>query len=260
MAARQPPEFGISSRGATPRDIETRILNGATFAEEPDVPASVVAGRSFNIIGVLGFDCPTCLRKVPVRAVVEVDNQERISDEFELNGRGETANFDVEIAAPPTSGQSLTIRVRAEHLNQGSAISNDWKVDNTVGPFEVNAVTEGEKARETATNFAPWAIGGAALGAGVASYTERDPLIGGVVGGGVGIGARTLSEQGGIGGIVGIPEVNPIQAVTLAALLGGGALFIGEVTDVGLPGVGDVRERIPSRNGGQSRQRPAPRR
>lgn len=220
--------------------IEETIFNGAVFSSV-NVPASVKAGETINVNGVVGFDCPICVVDRAIRVVLEAShlNEQRIDDVGKLSGRGQTAQFSFSIPAPQEAGQEVTIRLKAER----NPPIGGWETDNTEGPFSVNIVSTSTDVVNTAVAWAPWAIGGGAIGVGGAQVTDRPLVAGGLVGAGAGVSAKILStELGGANIDLGFPLM---PVVATAALLGAGALLLSQVG--GLPSFGSSGRSTPPR-------------
>lgn len=234
MAVSQRSTFGLSPGvGAAPAvdgdeplfpGAVPEVFKGAVFGEV-DVPGSVVAGRSIEISGVVGFDCPACVIGRQIRVVAKVTGQEdRTENVGVLSGRGETAPFDFSIPAPQTPGSTVTVRLEAQELFPLDPTG--WNTDSTAGPFDVNVVSQGGKVVGEATAIAPFAIGGGALGVGGAHLADRSLVGGGLAGAGVGVGAKLLLDQ--VGGDI-VPDFPTVPVVATAALLGAGALAVAQV-------------------------------
>lgn len=213
-----------------------QILNGAVF-EQLDVPTTVAAGQSIDVTGVMGFDCPHCAADRPIRVRAETsEGDTRIQEVGELSGRGETSPFSISLPAPQTTGTSVTVTVQAQRLPPDPIYG--WQTDNEE-TATVNVVTQGEKQREQVTNFAPWAVGGGAVGAGAAQLTNRSLVGGGVAGVGGGVAAKMLMEQTG-----GLPDFPTTEVLALSALGVAGFLVLNSLPDVDLPS--PSRRDIPS--------------
>lgn len=246
MAIRQPGSFGVprveqASTGPTPTGVPPAVT-GANIVEL-NVPQTVGVGGTATITGRVHYNnISRPLTNTPVRIQARGEGMTPISDQVDDLSHCNKRGFSIDVPAIGQAGDTMTVEV----VSQSSPLTN-WQDDETQGPFTIQILSPGEQAQKTALEFAPWAIGGGALGAGAASFTGRPLMPGVVLGAGVGVGARVLTQEGGIGGVIGVPRVNAVQAIALAALLGAGALFLGEVTDIGVPGVNDVRRRLPTR-------------
>lgn len=197
-----------------------QVFNGVVFGDVT-IPGSAVAGETIDINGVVGFDCPLCITDRGIRVVAEVSHQE---DEFidnvgTLSGRGETAQFSFSIPAPASAGETVTVRLKG----QRNPPVGGWETDNTIGPQDVNIVSQGEKTTENVLGVAPWVIGGGAIGGAAAQVTDA-PLAAGVVGGaGVGLGANLVSQE--LRGF----QFPTNQLLLTVAVLGGGALLVSRI-------------------------------
>lgn len=199
------------------------VLNGVVFGEV-NVPGSVIAGRSLEISGVVGFDCPACIIGRQIRVVANVTGQEeRIENVGTLSGRGETAPFSFSFPVPNDPGGAMTVRLKGQQLFPLDPTG--WHTDNTAGPFDVRVVSQTAKTVENISEVAPFAIGGSALGAGGAHLANRSLVGGGVAGAGAGVGAKLLLDQ--FGGFD--PDFPTVPVVAVAALLGAGALAVAQV-------------------------------
>lgn len=227
--------FGVSGSSANGQRDPARvgeagpipeIFNGAVFGEV-NVPSSVVGGDTIEISGIVGFDCPLCVVGRQIRVVAEATHLDRTyTDEVgSLSGRGEDATFRFSLPAPQEAGQTVTVRLKAQELFPNDPTG--WNTDSTAGPFDVNVVTKGQKTTEAVTSYAPWALGGGAIGVGAAQYLDQSVVGGGAVGVGAGVGAKLLAGQ--LQGVDLVPSFPTVPVVATAALLGAGALAVAQV-------------------------------
>lgn len=223
---RTPREQRLSSTsvGAASEDADPQLFNGAVF-ESVNVPASVAVGKTLTITGVVGFDCPLCAVDRDVRVVAQIaGRQNKTAEVGQLNGRGETAPFELTIPAPQTAGGTISVRLQAQRKPPQPTAG--WTTDNTSGPHETNVLTESEKLRQDAIGYVPWVVGGGAIGIGAAGLGGHSRVGGIAAGAGAGVATKIISEQS-TGDIV--PDFPTVPVVATAALLAGAGLLLGDL-------------------------------
>lgn len=252
MAVNHRPEgtFGLSTvgsrrgnAGATPTGVPPAVT-GANIVEL-NVPQTVSVGGTITITGRVHYNnIARPLTNTPVRVQARAPSMSPITHQTDDLSHCNERPFALDVPAIGQAGQTMNITV----VSQSSA-AGGWGDNETQGPFTVQILSQEEQLRQSAIGFAPWVVGGGAVGAGAANLTDRDMMTGGLVGAGAGVGAKALAGEGGVGGLIPNLEVDLLQAAALAALLGTGALFISQATGgEGLPVVDDVRSRLPSRS------------
>lgn len=229
MSVPETGAFGLSNDGETDArimDAREAAFNGVIL-DNLSVPARAVANEVINISGVVAFDCPLCIVGREVRVVLNASHlsEDRIVNVGALSGRGQTAQFNFEIPAPQAQGQTITVRLKGER----NPPVGGWETDSTAGPFEIPIVTKGTAAVNEAMEWAPFAVGGGAIGVGAAHTTDRTKIGGGLVGVGAGVAAKLMVDSVDVGEIFDFPTV---PVVAGAALLGAGALFLARVESI----------------------------
>lgn len=129
-----------------------------------------------------------------------------------------------EFSATFTMPQS-SASIGVEALEQGAA--GRFNVEDEAS-VPIEAITEQEKTQRAVVGFVPWTLGGAGIGAGAASLTDRPVAGGAIAGGGVGVATKVVAENIGgfpnLGNIV--PEFPTTAVLATAALLGAAALLL----------------------------------
>lgn len=230
---------GETTPGATPASVPPAVT-GANITEL-DVPDSVVEGGTFTITGTIHYNnISRPLTQTPTRVLAKIpgrtDTIQQLDDLAHCNSR----SFALEVQATGSAGETMQVTVESQ-----DAQLDDWGQNETQGPFTVQILSEGAAARQTVTEFAPWVIGGGAVGAAGASFTGRQLLTGAALGAGAGVGVKVLTEQGGVGGVIGLPQIGTLEALSFALLLGGAGYFLSTTTDI-LPDADAVTGRLPT--------------
>lgn len=239
-STRQPGGFGFtpgrlggvsaqSNGNGVSSDAFPTVFNGAIFGDV-NVPSKVAAGDTIVVNGVAGFDCPHCVVDREIRVVLQATHlgDDRIEPVGDLNGRGQTAPFEFRIPAPQEPGTGVSIRLQAQRREQWTG---SWITDNTAGPFSVNVVSPGEQITSDLLAWAPWAVGGGAVGVGAAHVTDRTRLGGGVLGAGLGVSAKVLTDTFEVDQ----PEFPLVPVAATGGLLLAGAFLLGNLNEL-LPG------------------------
>lgn len=190
--------------------------------ENVSAPDSVVPGETVTITARISCqttpftDCEAAARfifgdqeqRVPTSGVVNIP--ENGEDTF-------SATFQM-----PQSTTTLVI----EAIERGAV--GGFNVEDTA-ELTIEAVTQQEKTQQKLLSFAPFVVGGGAIGAGAAQFTDRPVVGGAAVGAGVGAGAKLATDGlggaggGGLGNL--IPSFPTVPVLAVAALLTAGALF-----------------------------------
>lgn len=235
MAASRPgipgaDEQSIERSGPAPpkfAGLSPQAFNGIVL-DDVSVPASVIAGQTFTVSGVIGWDWwPTGTEGRVVASTAS--GTERIDNVGNIPP-GESKPFRIEIPAPQQPGDTVIVRLKG----QNNKPIEGWSTWDTSGPHEINVVTSGQKTQQQALQVAPWVVGGGAIGAGVGRVNPQEigMLPGTAIGVGVGASAYALSNQN----ILPRFTFPTTQVLAAAGLLGAGALFLaqtGEVTGLG---------------------------
>lgn len=200
-------------------DAIPEVFNGAVMSRL-SVPEVVAVGGTIEITGRVAFDCTLCPTDHEVRVIATTsDGDSRTDNVGALSGRGGAADFRILLPAPLEQKQ-IEVRLKAEHRDP----LGGWATTDNEGPFVVNVTTAGGKVAAQLSDFAPFVVGGVALGAGGAHVLDRSRVGGGVAGAGVGVGAKVLLDQLDTLDVA-FPTV-PVLAT--AALLGAGGFVISQ--------------------------------
>lgn len=222
-------QLGLSGRPQATTDTLTIERLDAPDAEAPGRSVTVTATVSCQAVpftnceAAVRFTMGDQVRRVPESGVEDIG---------EAATRKFTTTFEM-----PESSTSIVV----EALEQGSL--GRFNVEDTA-EIPVEAITQQEKTIREIGAFVPWAIGGGALGFGIAQVGDRPVLGGTLIGSGGGVASKVVVDQlGGVDFGAVVPEFPTGAVLATAALLGAGALLLWRLspgTFMNFGGLGDI--------------------
>lgn len=197
--------------GAEPQEL-TDVLT----IERVDAPDLVSPGDNVTVSATVSCAAPLFTACESAVRFSALGQEKRVPASGSTDiGEGTQQTFSASFQAPDSS---FSVTIEAIEFGDVSGAPN--VEDSAEAPIQVSSPAE-----VTIQNWAPWVVGGGGVGLGAAQLTGRDPLAGGAVGIGAGVGTKLALNQ--LGGFqIPVPEFPTTAVLATAALLGAGALLL----------------------------------
>lgn len=194
--------------GAEPQEL-TDVLT----IERVDAPDLVSPGDNVTVSATVSCAAPLFTACEAAVRFSALGQEKRVPATGNTQiGEGTQQTFSASFQAPDSS---FSVTIEAIEIGASPNVE-----DSANQPIQVASPAE-----VTIQNWAPWVVGGGGVGLGAAQLTGRDPLAGGAVGIGAGVGTKLALNQ--LGGFqIPVPEFPTTAVLATAALLGAGALLL----------------------------------
>jgi hypothetical protein len=163
------PVVGVSDQRIKndPDQFVGELFQGATFSSL-NKPNAYPAGGTVRVSGTMRLDMPqTPITKRGMRVRISSPAFSRdYTQRFRGIQHGTTRQFSLDIPVPDAPGERFAYTVRGERTELLSLGDENWAIDTTRGPFNVQIQSEAGATITNSFTYLPYVFAGAGIGVG----------------------------------------------------------------------------------------------